>query len=232
MTPSTSTPASARDRSRPLWISAFDAAAIAAFAIVWVWLAGQLWQAPRESGALPLGLAALLLGYLLADGLAGFVHWFADSYFEEDAPVLGPLLIEPFREHHRDPKGITHHGFLEVCGNNCAACLLPLAGTGLALSSGPLGSAGTFVLTGILSVSFFLFATNGFHRWAHVSDPPAWVAWLQRHRLILSPEHHALHHRGDHDRAFCVTSGWLNPLLDRAGVFHYVANLGRTKRHH
>jgi len=52
-----------------------------------------------------------------------------------------------------------------------------------------------------------------------VARPPAPVRALQRARLVLPPEHHALHHRESHDRAFCVTSGWLNPLLDGIGLF-------------
>ena len=34
-------------------------------------------------------LPAFLLGYLLADMLSGTVHWFCDTFFEEDTPVIG-----------------------------------------------------------------------------------------------------------------------------------------------
>jgi ubiquitin-conjugating enzyme E2 variant len=51
-----------------------------------------------------------------------------------------------------------------------------------------------------------------------MSQPPPVVQRLQRWGLILSQERHALHH-ADHQRAFCVTSGWLNPLLDRIRFF-------------
>jgi hypothetical protein len=47
------------------------------------------------------GVVALLMlvaGYLVADALTGFVHWFCDTFFEETTPVLGRGLIAPFRE--------------------------------------------------------------------------------------------------------------------------------------
>ncbi|HKK49945.1 MAG TPA: fatty acid desaturase CarF family protein, partial [Myxococcota bacterium] len=63
-----------------------------------------------------------------------------------------------------------------------------------------------------------LFLTNQLHGWAHRADPPAAVRRLQAWGWILSPQRHALHHR-HHDRAYCVTSGWLNPWLDRMRFF-------------
>jgi ubiquitin-conjugating enzyme E2 variant len=57
------------------------------------------------------------MGVLMADFASGTVHWIGDRYFREDTPLIGPLLIEPFREHHRDPRGITTHGLIELHGN-------------------------------------------------------------------------------------------------------------------
>ena len=69
------------------------------------------------------------------------------------------------------------------------------------------------------ALALALFATNGFHCWAHMPSPPCLVAWLQQNRVVLGPEAHALHHSGAHNRSYCVTSGWLNPLLDRWRFF-------------
>jgi hypothetical protein len=209
---------------RPVWIVGFDFVSVAAFATVWGALAVRLvTEAPAPVWGLA-GVLALLPGYALADAASGLLHWFADSFFEEDAPVLGRLLIAPFREHHRDAKGITHHGFLEVCGNNCAACLALLVPLWLLLPAGalaPLGAATALAL--LLVTTFFVFATNGFHRWAHTDEVPAPIGWLQRRGWILSPEQHALHHSGDHDRAYCVTSGWLNAVFDGTGVLRGIS---------
>jgi ubiquitin-conjugating enzyme E2 variant len=69
---------------------------------------------------------------------------------------------------------------------------------------------------------FFVLAavtTNQFHVWAHRSRVPAIVRMLQRHRVILTREGHAEHHRGSFRRSYCITTGWLNTWLDRIEFF-------------
>src|SRR6185295_14577331 len=112
------------------------------------------------------------LGWLCADFASGVMHWFADTFFEEDTPGIGRLLIQPFREHHRDPLAMTHHGFLELTGNSCLV-LLPVAGSPAAFSVSPAAH------TALLAFTLGLFATNLFHKWAHEPNPPAGVRWLQ-----------------------------------------------------
>jgi ubiquitin-conjugating enzyme E2 variant len=146
----------------------------------------------------------LVAGLLAADLASGLVHWFCDNYLAETTPVIGRLIIAPFREHHRDPLGITRHGWMELLGNSGLA-LAPVMGMSLAA-----GAAESFVAV----FSPFLMLTNVFHKWAHEIEPPRIVRWLQRAHLILSPAWHGVHHReGRH--AYCITGGWLNPLLDR-----------------
>lgn len=174
-------------------------------------------DAPGARLAWLLPLAAVL-GLLVADFVGGCVHWLADTYFEPSTPLLGPMLIEPFRDHHRDPEGITRHGFCELLGNN-ALGTLPLA-FGLLLWGPPGPGVGAQLLQAtIVALGLALFSTNAFHRFAHEKHPPLLGAWLQRAGLALSAEAHARHHCGEHDRSYCVTSGWLNPLLDRVRFF-------------
>jgi hypothetical protein len=45
------------------------------------------------------------------------------------------------------------------------------------------------------------------------------VRGLQKAGLILSPEHHAIHHASPQDKAYCITVGWMNPILDKVGFF-------------
>jgi ubiquitin-conjugating enzyme E2 variant len=66
-----------------------------------------------------------------------------------------------------------------------------------------------------VAVAFGAVATNLLHRWAHDPAPPAVARLLQRVGLILTPERHARHHTPPYAAAYCVTSGWLNPLCDR-----------------
>jgi ubiquitin-conjugating enzyme E2 variant len=52
-----------------------------------------------------------------------------------------------------------------------------------------------------------------------VERPPRLVRGLQRCGLILSPAHHARHHRAPNTTAYCISTGWLNPALDLAGFW-------------
>jgi ubiquitin-conjugating enzyme E2 variant len=57
-------------------------------------------------------------------------------------------------------------------------------------------------------------SANQLHYWAHQADPPQPVRWLQRTGAVLTPARHARHHRAPCTRAYCISTGWLNPLLD------------------
>ena len=58
-----------------------------------------------------------------------------------------------------------------------------------------------------------LFAASS-HRWAAASVPRV-VHWLQKRRLILTPDRHRAHHQNGYAGAYCITSGWMNHSLDR-----------------
>jgi len=212
---------------RPIWLDALDRAALGAFACVWGYLLLAL-PDPASGTKLGLTLLALLPGYLLADFASGVVHWFSDTYFREDTPILGAAVIAPFREHHRDPSAILRHGFVERVGNSALATL-PLGVGFLWLTAGGVSGAATtwLVFAAVLAFWTALFAllTNQLHCWAHAPSVPKAVAWLQGHQLILSPARHQHHHRGANDAHYCVASGWLNPLLDRVHFFRRLERL-------
>ncbi len=191
----------------------FASSWVAAFADV----APRLLADPLRITTLLAALPALVAGYLVADFLAGSVHWLADRFFDPATPILGPMLVAPFREHHVDSMSIGRHDFFEVSGNN-ALVSIPVV---LALFALPPATAFGSVFLALfgLSLTSALVATNQFHGWAHAVDPPRLVRRLHRLGLILTPERHASHHTSAHDRAYCVTSGWLNPLLDRLHFF-------------
>jgi len=64
-----------------------------------------------------------------------------------------------------------------------------------------------------ISWSLFIAFTSQIHKYAHMEHPPAIAAFLQRMRLILTKEHHSLHHSPPYDRAYCITVGWMNGPL-------------------
>jgi hypothetical protein len=164
----------------------------------------------------PAGWAGLavtvLVAYVVTDMVSGVVHWAGDTIGHEEVPFLGPNFIRPFREHHLDQKDITHHDFVETNGNNCIVILAPLA---VAFLVSPRQAAvGFFAAAFVAFLSLFVVATNQFHKWAHADNPP-WIARpLQRWGLILSPRHHEIHHAAPHDKHYCITVGWMNPVLN------------------
>ena len=208
-----------------------DRASVWSFALLW--LLAVLPRVPDLARSVPLTEGVLiftigpLLGYVLADFIAGAAHWFADRFFERDTPWIGPLLIAPFREHHVDPRSISRHDFYEVSGNNALATL-PVVAL-LFFVPTDAGLSARFFFVTIAGLSLALVATNQFHGWAHAVEPPPIARWLQRKRLVLTPRAHARHHRS-HDRAYCVTSGWLNPALDRLRFFDGLERLIRFGR--
>jgi ubiquitin-conjugating enzyme E2 variant len=205
---------------RAKWVAWVEGAGVVVFVLL---MAGLLGGLLRGAGMTEWGWAALLLaaplGYVLADFLSGCAHWFCDRFFEERTPVIGALLIAPFREHHADPQAITRHGFLELNGNSALA-LAPLAAwlwwSGDALGE---GFGGMLARATVVFGALALVATNQLHRWAHEAAPPRVVRWLQGRGLILRPEQHARHHRPPHEGAYCITAGWLNAPLDRVRFF-------------
>ena len=161
-------------------------------------------------------LAGVALGFVGADLVSGIVHWVGDTWGTPEWPILGPSLIRPFREHHVDPQAIVRHDFIETNGNSSIGSII-LLGAGFAM---PLDSAaGDLAASTFLSLSAWLFATNQIHKWAHAATRPRAVSWFQDRGWILNPSHHAIHHASPFDRYYCITTGWLNPLLYRIGFF-------------
>jgi Lipid desaturase domain len=177
---------------------------------------GDLWLAP----------ILLVLAYLAADFLSGFVHFLADNFGSYDTPILGPNFIEPFREHHVDPKGITGHDFVDANGNNSLATLPFMLFVWIVV---PLETwyYGYLFGTFFLFLCLAAFLTNQFHKWAHMDEPPAFVGWLQARGVILSQEHHDIHHESPYDTYYCITAGFWNPLLDRIRFYERTERLIR-----
>jgi ubiquitin-conjugating enzyme E2 variant len=189
-------------------------------------LVGFCIQVPRTiqtpGGWMNLALTGLT-AYIACDALSGVVHWAGDTLGNERVWFVGPNFIRPFREHHFDQKAITRHDFVETNGNNCILISAPLGLSFLLSPSGLLSpsseSFGFFTATFVAFMAMFTVATNQFHKWAHADHPPAMARLLQRWGLILSPQHHEIHHAIPHDKQYCITIGWMNPILNGLRFF-------------
>ena len=179
---------------------------ILCFMLLLLLIGVDVYQGMLEFGDLWLAPILTVLAYLAADFLSGFVHFLADNFGSYDTPIIGPNFIEPFREHHIDPKGIVGNDFVDANGNNSLASLPFMLGVWVLV---PLETTYYGYLFGIFSLFLCLaaFLTNQFHKWAHMDDPPAFVRWLQalgcdplqrapRHPSREPLRHLLLHHRG------------------------------------
>jgi hypothetical protein len=198
-----------------LAVRRFELASISAWGAAMTFAAVLL--APEVSENPLLALCGLMLGFVAADFISGFVHWAADTWGSPEVPVIGNALIRPFREHHVDQTAITRHDFVETNGNNCFISI-PAAALAAVLAS-----RSVFFAAFLFSLTLAVFGTNQFHKWAHM-DPTqlnGMVRALQRSGLILSPAHHVTHHTAPFSTYYCITHGMLNPLLARTNFFRH-----------
>jgi ubiquitin-conjugating enzyme E2 variant len=166
---------------------------------------------------------ALVAGYFVADFISGFFHWAGDALGNETTPLLGPHFIRPFRFHHLDQKDITRHDFIETNGNNCIVSVLGLAHVVVWMPVQP--SFFFYYAALMFSTALCTFGTNQFHKWAHSDAVGPIVARLQKMGVILSPDHHRIHHAAPHDTYYCITHGMLNPLLAKLRFFRLMEQL-------
>ncbi|MDZ4727886.1 MAG: fatty acid desaturase CarF family protein [Leptospira sp.] len=164
---------------------------------------------------------SLLFGYLGADFFSGLVHFLGDTFGTENTPILGQSFIKPFREHHVDPKGMTKHDFVETSGNNCIVSLpfMMLIYHTIEIST---QLSNYFLFTGFIFLMISVFITNQIHKWAHLDHPGKIILFLQKSNLILSPNHHQVHHTAPYNKYYCITVGWLNPILSKIHFFEII----------
>jgi len=167
-------------------------------------------------------LLAIPLGIVAGDFVSGIVHWFADTYFTEDTPIIGRSLVKPFRLHHIYPRDICTHNLVEVAGNVCILAVPVLSLCLYLLWLLPDSRWLAFKVVCVSVVAITTVATNQFHKWAHQEDPSRLARWLQRTRLVLNPSHHQRHHTAPFNLHYCITNGWLNPFLNRIKFFRRI----------
>ena len=189
----------------------------------------NFYLAAREFGWGTL-IAAVIVGglvaWMLADFVSGLIHWFADTYGSENMPLFGPWLIKPFRQHHLYPRDICTHDLVLTIGNSCTIAMPFESGLlYLMLSDEEVTFTQALVAFVLNLFAMAVVATNLFHRWAHAEKTSWLILRLQRSGLLLSTAHHDLHHTSPFDSNYCITNGWLNPLLEKARFFRRVESM-------
>ncbi len=163
---------------------------------------------------------AFVLSILLADLGSGLVHWGADTWFTADAPIVGRMFVRSFREHHVVQAKITEHGWVQANGEASGlSSFLFLTALYFRPESGQTWWLAAWTV--FVSTVFLLVLTNQFHKWAHIKRPGGLVGLAQNIGLLQTYKRHAYHHAVPFTRAYCITTGWLNPLLDAIGFWRF-----------
>jgi plasmanylethanolamine desaturase len=172
-------------------------------------VAHELFQ--RWSPLVAAGLIGLTLcAYACADLLSGLVHFLFDTVGSPDTPVIGSKFIKPFRDHHDDPFAMTRGDFIAVNADNFFVCLPVLAPAVAFVDVGEHPYVASFLLALMTPV----LMTNQIHKWAHVPRAPRVVRALQTRGLVLSIDHHDVHHAEPRNRNYCITWGAMDRVLN------------------
>lgn len=67
-------------------------------------------------------------------------------------------------------------------------------------------------------------ATNIIHRWMHMEYPPYLALILQQTGLILT-KNHGHHRTSGFERTYCITTGWMDLIVDAKWVWVRVERL-------
>jgi ubiquitin-conjugating enzyme E2 variant len=204
---------------------AMEIFSVSAFAVLLIVNVVILWPAlsPANLWVVVMGC---VLAMVFADVYSGLAHWGADSWGSVATPLVGKSFIRSFREHHVDPHQITCHDLIETNGDNCLAAVPLLAVLAYSRMSGgdPTALKEVFIHCFLAFLCIWVALTNQIHKWSHMRTAPGWVSWLQETKVILSKKNHQQHHHTPFDRYYCITTGWLNPVLGSIGFWKRVEN--------
>jgi hypothetical protein len=153
----------------------------------------------------------LLVCYLAADLLAGFWHWWEDRYADVKWPFIGELIAKPNQLHHDQPLAFLDQSYW----SRNSTTIIPAA----------IAFALTFPHP-ICGVFLFVSQANEIHAWAHSKGKlPIWIETLQMTGFFQSPKHHAQHHIDPYEYKYCVMTDWVNPVIDRLGLWRALESL-------
>ena len=152
------------------------------------------------------GVQVFLL-WLLADFITGVVHWWEDAYGDPRWKILGPYIVQPNLEHHRNPRAMVHGTYWSRISFSLYTAII------LAI---------LFYFCGWHSwrmVICLLFCSQGneVHAIAHRTNEEngKFFVFLQKTWLMQGKRTHGWHHKAPYDTNFCVMTEFLNPILNK-----------------
>jgi len=166
---------------------------------------------------LPIVFAEIVGIVALADFLAGVVHWLEDAYFNEETPVIGPLVIRPNIVHHHLPRYMTKLNWWESSRE-----LVVL---------GSVVVGGAWMLHALTWQVWFFVAlsvnANQVHKWSHQSraENGTIVSRLQDWKVLQTVQHHGLHHKDPKNTYYCPITNFVNPALERIRFWNHLESI-------
>lgn len=164
----------------------------------------------------------VVCGMILADFVSGIAHWGLDTWGTPLTPVFGPF-IRSFREHHVDQVAMCKHDFIETNADTTLPLLpvtllqwvfINLVPNSRTKYERNLHNDNAGIHVFLLTFFLLVTITNEIHKWSHQAKQAPIVRALMDYHLLLSPVAHRRHHKDPFDKSYCITTGWLNPLLD------------------
>jgi ubiquitin-conjugating enzyme E2 variant len=182
---------------------------------------GAAWHPALIGGC----LVAFAVATFAADLTSGLLHWAFDTWFSTTEGAFR-RMVSIVREHHVKPDEIfsfrfaTDSGMLSWFGGSGAFVLLMAS---LAVADHPVVVVALCLAAVIYSVDVSLMFE--YHKWGHRRRRGRIPRLAQRCGLLLSPDHHLRHHRGDHDSHYCLINGMADRTLGQWGFFRGLERL-------
>jgi plasmanylethanolamine desaturase len=163
--------------------------------------------------AWPLIIGDVILGYFASDFASGLVHWGMDTWFSER--VFG-RAVAIAQEHHIYPQAIL--GYEDsALGSASSAFFVGSASVVTALFPAS-ATRFSFMVVWFITSTCLFFGTS-FHNFAHRRSKSPLIRLAQKLHLVITPEHHWMHHRSDQIIRYCVINGWANHVCDPARIW-------------
>lgn len=159
----------------------------------------------------------ILIAYLLGDFLIGLFHWFKDTYFNPNTPIIGKKIIWSSRLHHLKPRYVLEFSDWELFKSSATWSMIWF---------GP-----WLCLTGINLFNIVLFLTIGMndviHKYAHMLDDerPQIMTILQKLYIIQGYDEHHAHHISPHEINYFPITPFLNIIFEYIGFWRKLENI-------
>ncbi len=166
----------------------------------------------------------IIFAYLTADILVAFGHWFEDNYINYciDNKLFRQIAINN-EMHHYFPREMTAYSYYKNMQVTFILSVITMILLFLILGNKFIFKHPYF----FISLFIFITISNLFHRFSHERDCEKYavVEWLQNAGIILTHEHHRIHHMSNIGEKYAVLNDYTNYIYDNIGLWRGLENI-------